>query len=501
MQTNTQKSNGGGAMQNNANQPQKTLKNTKLFRPLVASSLALALSASIASAAVPCNGSNISLCLDGGDIRLSELNFNILSGSNTLSPQYSSSGTSTTIEYLNFDFIPSGSPTPTAKWYDNEKKYTISISRDKDRVLTLDSKGRGIKIGANGTGSLGMFFGQTGSDDKRHVILNLDGVDSNTYAFEGSFNIFAGKGVGADKEKNGKVEATFGGKGMKGNVVIDSGYGDHGDKTGFRTILNFKNKANLEGSVTTRAGTTIMTFNGGNIKGTIKAEDGVGLQSKATNRVIFTENGGIEGDIITKLKDVWYASSYSKNIISFQKSGYIRGNITSTLGENIITATNLTITRATTGSTNSSIMAIKQHRAGASNSITAKNLTINTDSISANGSSSDVPRTHNKILITGSGDIQVGQVVSASSMNTFSVSNGGYGSITIKDSLSTNYGANTFMAERGAIMFNLGANATITAQSSGQNRIVLKQGGKFLTANDKLTFQELFFDKVQFDEN
>ena len=37
-------------MQNNANQPQKTLKNTRLFKPLIASSLALALSASVANA-------------------------------------------------------------------------------------------------------------------------------------------------------------------------------------------------------------------------------------------------------------------------------------------------------------------------------------------------------------------------------------------------------------------------------------------------------------------
>ena len=506
---------GGGAHKTSLD---STLKNPnkskRFFTPLIASSLALALSASIASAA-PCGSGNApQICWNGEQFKRDDLKLTTQRG--YFKPEHIDGTTSTPIENLYFSFEYK----PNTEWDANTKTYSIfaPANASNPQHFVLDGKDRGLVLGANGTGTLALEF--KFQENPRDFYLKLDKVQSGNFSLMGNITIFAGEERTDGARNDVKFTADFN-KNMIGNITSKPTHNhDNWWFVNYRQMIyNFKGGASLKGNLDNGTGHNKLNFDNGNIEGNIVANNSRYGNNFAINTITFkgsdnritggiNANGGTNninangtltiiaptlsggGSTISATGGYTGRNNITAKNLIIDNDGIIATGNNNSKNANILTATN-----------NANIKTTSIDNALGKLTITAKNLSLQTGLIKANGSSSDVPRTHNKILITGSGDIQVGEVVSASSMNTFSVSNGGYGSITITDSLSTNYGANTFMAERGAIMFNLGANATITAQSSGQNRIVLKQGGKFLTANDKLTFQELFFDKVQFDEN
>ena len=600
VKTNKVIANGGGAMQNNANQPQKTLKNTRLFKPLVASSLALFLSASMANAAVKSctlGAGDVKICYDQNEgnpwasdnlREATGLNDLTWSGSgDTLTPQ--ASGTS--ISQLIFNFN-TGTRDPQGSV--NGSSYSVNFGQsDLKQVIIVDGGTKSIEIP-----TLQVNFG-TGTDSKREFHLNLSKA-TGEFSFKGNINIYAGKGDGTTSEfKNAKFVGEFGKK-VVGDIKITNQ--NEGNKSNHRTNLTFANGASLEGNLTTQAGITTATFANGNITGNVETGNSTGADPQATNNIIFNGqdnkiggnvtattskasysiarnnitfngNGAIGGDISAFMGP---GSSTGKNFnkITFAKNGTIKGNVT-TDGQsfNTIKADNDTLTIGSSGATNiikasggyaakntisardltistSVVSEISNGNAANTNSITATNLTLSGDKIEvsgdfssktngntftitesadiktntikatygtnsitakdlnlgvktleANGTKDNISITNNEIVVRGHGKLEANHIKATSASNKFTFKDGGYSSLTIHTELKAENGFNTFTIENAGLMFNLASTATTTAYNNGQNTILLKQGGKFLTTNNKLSFQNLVFDKVKFDEN
>ena len=179
-------------MQNNANQSQKTLKNTKLFRPLVASSLALAFSASIASAA-PCGSGNApQICRNGAQLTPNDFRLNTYR--EYFIPEYTGSSTASTpiaIEGLDFRFDSQGDSAPSTTWDDATKTYSFfAPNRIDAQRFVIDGRDRGLMLGANGTGTLSIYFGH--QENARELHLKLDQVRGD-FSYKGDILISSGE--------------------------------------------------------------------------------------------------------------------------------------------------------------------------------------------------------------------------------------------------------------------------------------------------------------------
>ena len=521
--------------------------------------------------------------------------------SNSVKPQTSG----TPISHLIFQFNSGSSGKPTGSAGTSNNTYTVSFGNSgKTQVMVLDGGTKGIEMASptNGAkGKLEVIFGGVGYDPNRQFHLNLS-KSAGDFSFKGNIVIQAGKGNPRDANKNSTFVGDFGKK-VEGSITIDGNSTNGWNQSGHRTNLTFTNDAGLEGSLTTKAGTTTATFARGNITGSVAANNIYGAFSNATNiikfngrdnkitgnvtaegggwqnslgknDITFEGNGAISGNV--SAASGLGSNSRAINTITFAKGGTIGGNITNNAGINTITATgqtltigsgsskievngggvatntfsardlnvkvnnitvinllnstnnnilqatnNLTLTADTievkyvdnsgtnTKNTNNTITAGGKATITAgtikatygTNSITAKDLNLGVDTLEANGTKDDISITNNEIVVRGHGELEVKHIKAASASNKFTFKDGGYSSLTIYNELKAENGFNTFSIENAGLMFNLNGTATTTAYNNGQNTILLKQGGKFLTTNNKLSFQNLVFDGVKFDEN
>ena len=597
--------------------------NSKVFKPLVAGSLALFLSAGIASATPVCNTNGTSaICYGFGDNNPTQFNdsgkLTWTDDSGKSKPQYtdSTSSTATTIKELRLDF---GSQTGTASsisgnWDTTKQLYTINANGGKypaSQTFVINGGTKGIKMGDDGKGILSVDFRQR--DAKREVILNFDKVTSGNTSFEGDMNFYLGADGWNDNPPHNpetlksRVVANFN-KDMKGNIRFLQEWGNSREN-----IFTFKNGASLKGDLISYSGNNTFLFDGGNLEGnleslkygtniinmrgntatiengrihagpwsagrniininaeigaiksTVNAQQGQNIITMsgqtATIQGAITANGGGSGKNTINLNAASNTitgkveATRGTNIIntsgngSFElkedmvtgnkngsggtnklnlnaKSNTIRSDIiTNSNGQNNITAENLTIQKATSNET----LILAQGGWGSKNTITAKNLNINIDGIISTGNRNgrntntitaqnltlkvdaiiaQTPTDNNKTEAKGnffntrSGKLEIQYLAASNANNTFKAT-GGLTHLTITDELvATNKGSNIFSASHGALMFNTASNATITAENGGQNTILLKQGGKFLTTTDKLSFQNLVFDDVKFDKN
>lgn len=246
-------------------------KKSKFFRPIIASPLVAMLGVSIANATgVQCNtnsnGSTPSLCFNSNSTNLNDLNFTI--SGNAFAPTSSN----TPIENLLFKFYDGSGSTPTGSWDIDTKTYTITSPRGNSDKFTLSGNGRGMVMGANGTGTLSVDFAPSGSDNQRTFELKLEHVNASTLSFKGNIFIATGKGDGSpDETKNAKLDAIFGGKGMEGNIHIAHPTGDGGgDTRASKSEFVFENGANLNGNILAQAGTNNFTFKDGHIVGNVE---------------------------------------------------------------------------------------------------------------------------------------------------------------------------------------------------------------------------------------
>ena len=338
----------------------KSLNNSRrFFTPIVASSLALFLSAGVAAAAdtLSCpngaTGGDPKVCYNytgtSGtftDATLNGLTWQASSGdSNVVTPQANSNN----IAILVFDFnkvstgpfVPSGSASPA-------DTYTVVSGSAAEQVIVLDSGGKSIEMAKqvdDTAGKLSVNFG-TGADSHREFHLNLSQA-TGEFSFKGDIAITAGKGDGtSDPMKNSTFFGEFG-KNVLGSITISDPTLTNQqleNTNGHRTILNFASGASLiasgEGGVknalVTEAGITTATFTDGNIEGKIAAH-GKHDNALAFNFITFKGEGNkIEGNILASTEQAW-SDTIAQNVITFEQGGSIKGNIESVGGTNTIT--------------------------------------------------------------------------------------------------------------------------------------------------------------------
>ena len=337
---------GGATKKSSLNNSSTTSNKSKFFKPVVASSLALFLSAGVASASEPLGcasgGSNPKICYSMSnkpDVALSDfdgegkLTWEADSTTSAFLPKYTDSSgspsTPTTIENLVFMFNAIGSGAgelgkPEGSFAN--KTYTIrSNSQQKFQNFILDGQGKAIQMGANGTGTLKVDFGKSGTDTQRRFHLNLSNVTSGSFAFKGELEIISAKGDGTTNEaRNGKFIGTFS-KDMEGLIWVKKA---GGNTFGFRSEFTFKDGANLKGiqknfGIYDPENNTTQQVT--NEKVVISSDSGV-------NTFVF-ENGDIEGAILSRSGDGTYSHN---NIIFKNKDNKITGMVIANGGNNEI---------------------------------------------------------------------------------------------------------------------------------------------------------------------
>lgn len=223
------------------------------FKPLVATSLALTLGVSVASAYDLTGLTNTS---GGSNIEIS----NVASDSNNLT-------LTTSDNYSTFSNTNGSTPTDFRIWVGaqnnditaGQAKYkitnaTLNVLQINNTDTTFESTTSGLKMG-NGTGTLK--FSYSGASG-RNFNLNLSNTTSTNYALYGNLEIENFDATGAST-----FNGTFGAKGIKGNVTFNGG-------SNITSTLNFSDGANIEGNVSAIRGANILSFAGtSTITGTV----------------------------------------------------------------------------------------------------------------------------------------------------------------------------------------------------------------------------------------
>ncbi|RDU72787.1 hypothetical protein CQA57_06250, partial [Helicobacter anseris] len=242
---------GGGDTNNSLNTSFSTNNNSKkFFKPLVASSLALFLSASNINAA---SSNDTGFYKVSGSNRGEAINFNSnnvtfkdvsISGSNGYKGFSFDSGSGVKNE---FKLYFTGSEN---KWDSNGFSNKGQLDLGQDTIFYSTS---GIAMGSNGTGTLTVDMWTAENDNTDRIFtMDLSGV-TTTYAFYGNLAVTGSYNGTSENYSHKTFNGIFGGKGIKGNVTLNA-LGN--------TNLEFKQGANIDGIITATNG-----------QATIKASD------------------------------------------------------------------------------------------------------------------------------------------------------------------------------------------------------------------------------------
>lgn len=200
-----------------------------VFKPIVATSLALALGVSVAVATDP----TITTADNGAD-QSSALEI-IWTQNNDGYYQMTSSPVATG----NFQFwLETGNNYASNQISKDENNYVVHIAKTTT-ALTFNGNGNGFQMG-DGSGTLSI-----GGGSERTITLNLGEItDTSKYALKGNLTIGSWGG--------GVVNATFGGKGISGNLNLNNG----------ASTITLKDGANIEGKLTGGGGTNTVALEG-----------------------------------------------------------------------------------------------------------------------------------------------------------------------------------------------------------------------------------------------
>ncbi|ANV98507.1 hypothetical protein BBW65_06740 [Helicobacter enhydrae] len=274
------------------------------FKPLIATSLALALSVSVTSAANCPSTSQNPICYGTGgtaNTPYTGITFGDKSGFKEL--KYN---TSTSIDNLTFQLQTSGNIGETLAG----NNLTLSLGGNQ-AIFQLTNTGAGLQIknlevNFEGDARQGTFA--------RKMNLNFNGTTQNT-AFKGNITIRAGNSI------NDKVEAVFS-KDMEGNLKV---MGRKVDQkflfNQIKTTFTFKNGANFKGSLENykaEGGVNFIFEGRGNVEGNIKSygyiqglEAFAGYNTNVNNN--FTFKGNENKIITTTLGEILAQSGASRN--------------------------------------------------------------------------------------------------------------------------------------------------------------------------------------------
>ena len=220
-------------------------RSNSVFKPLIASSLALALGVSVASANDPAfyqqgaNGTKGSLItnpseLTFGTTTLDSSTFYTFKINNTVDNEFKLYVTGDSNSWNAGDFGGKGQ---------------LNIQTNSMFVST-----KGIAMGDSGNGTLTLDMWTGGGDTAtKSFIMDLSGVDSSSYAFYGNLAVTGSSDGSSQDYSNKTITAKLGGKGIKGNIDL----GALG-----KTNLIFSSGANIDGSTTISRGTNELHFLG-----------------------------------------------------------------------------------------------------------------------------------------------------------------------------------------------------------------------------------------------
>ncbi|MCE3049192.1 hypothetical protein, partial [Helicobacter kayseriensis] len=304
----------------------------KLFRPIVASSLALVLgSGSVYGecTATASADSNLPILCSGTTSSEQNVQSNIL-GWNATQEGLPSSAYIPTLhdqhgsvpEKLTFKFMDSsGSSGKVTTDASGEQTEAILKAGDNNTAtfVTLKGNTKGIQMGASGTGTLVIDFGN-GADVQRNFTLDLSNTAEGEFSFKGNILVKSGKGHGGKPEThNSKFVGIFG-KDVIGKIQLLKI--DSGNTSGASNELTFKERANLIGNLEASSGKNTITFENGSILGSVSASSGGGTFGTANTTITFKgENTQIQGKVSA------FSGTYGgngTNNIFFEKGGAIR---------------------------------------------------------------------------------------------------------------------------------------------------------------------------------
>lgn len=277
----------------------KSQKNGVVFKPLIATSLALALGISVGNAS---NGQAPKISFGSSTVQEPSITWLGNDGYYKMSHNGENA-----LDNFSFFLETNGSQYGATSTNTTNSSYTAHISTSVDS-LTLSTTSNGIQMGESGTGTLTIGGGNKSNGHSKEMTLNLHNLlDPNHYALKGNLSI--------DNWQTGSTKATIGGAGIKGNVTLKAVAGTN--------TFTFNKNAGIEGNLTLKSGNHDITFG--------KNTDSSTTQTSHTPKITgnIQAAGGnttikglaiLEGDIS--------ANAGARTTLFFQETSSLKGNIT-----------------------------------------------------------------------------------------------------------------------------------------------------------------------------
>ena len=409
-------------------------------------------------------------------------------------------GGSTAIENLNFKFsdsAPLGNGV-IGKGTSSGSTLNIDVKKSQSVVVLIKGNQKGLQIGSTGTGTMTIDFG-IGSDTVRDFTLDLSDTANGNFSYKGNLVVKAGKGYldTGSSTFNGYFKKAF-----IGNITLERTVS--GNANWAKNNLTFD--SGIQGNISTKAGTNTITFNDGNLEGSISAFTSGGSFANPVNHITFKQAASITGNISTdrgywdinpqnnitfeangtigsssktstitalggnntiifKKDGTIYANLHSNssissneeaNTIKFQGTGTntISGDILTNAGTNSITVENGTLTIKKANTASSDIVIKGNGGLAGKNTISAKTLTITVDKIEASRDNADGGHSNYQNSIT------------ATENNTSSTLTAANGIVAKNSAKSQN--SNTIDIKQGTLTINAGG---IEGSNGGNNTI------------------------------
>ena len=378
-------------------------------------------------------------------------------------------GGSTAIENLNFKFsdsAPSGNGV-IGKGTSSGSTLDINVNKSQNVVVLISGNTKGLQIGSTGTGTMTIDFG-IGSDTARDFTLDLSDTANGNFSYKGNLVVKAGKGYldTGSSTFNGYFKKAF-----IGNITLERTVS--GNAGWAKNKLTFD--SGIQGDISTKAGTNTITFNDGNLEGSISALNSGDSFANPVNHITFEKTASITGDISAS-SGSWTLNP--QNNITFKANGTIGSSsrsstITSLGGNNTITFVKDGTIYANLQSTRSNAAIV------GTNTINFQGTGTNTINGNITGNSAN-----NTISFTGAnstntivGNLSAGTTDrGGSGANTITAkNNGGSVDLTINGNILTDAGTNSITVENGTL--------TIKKANTASSDIVIKGNGGLAGSN------------------
>ena len=372
-------------------------------------------------------------------------------------------GGSTAIENLNFKFsdsAPLGNGV-IGKGTSSGSTLNIDVKKSQSVVVLIKGNQKGLQIGSTGTGTMTIDFG-IGSDTARDFTLDLSDTSAGDFSYKGNLVVKAGKGYldTGSSTFNGYFKKAF-----IGNITLER---TESGNAGWAKN-NFTFDSGIQGNISTKVGTNTITFNDGNLEGSISALNSGESFANPVNHITFAKTASITGDISAS-SGPWILNP--QNNITFKANGTIGSSsrsstITSIGGNNTITFVEDGTIYANLQSTRSNAAIV------GTNTINFQGTGTNTinGNITGNSAKNTISFTGANSTNTIVGNLSAGTTDrGGAGENTITAKNsGGSVDLTINGNIFTESGTNSITVENGTL--------TIKKADAASSDIVIKGNG------------------------